>query len=131
MSNTIEMLFGSGLTNGAKVAWVKAGSSPADGGFDTYYDPATIHTDGEIAKMWHLHDFKTAQQVAGSVYWSLKNLVEYDCKDPRRRILYFLWQAQNMGAGETICRREVPAGWVPVVPGTMGAVLRALACERR
>ena len=131
MSNTIEMLFGSGLTHGIKVAWVKAGSSPADGGFDTYYDPATIHIDGEVARMWHLHNFKTAQQVTGKAYLSLKNLVEYDCKDSRRRTLCFSWQALNMGAGETVCRRDVPAGWMPVVPGTMGAVLRALACERR
>lgn len=131
MTNTIEMLFGADLNDGAGVKWVKAGSSPADGGFDTYYDPATIVTDGEFAKMWHLHDFKAAQRVAGKVYWSLKNLVEYDCKDLRRRTLYFSWKARNMGTGETILRRDVPASWVPVAPGSMGAVLRALACEPR
>jgi hypothetical protein len=155
MSNTIEMLFGSGLTEGAKVErvseriseriseqvseqvsewggdWIRAGSSPADGGFDTYYDPATIRNDGNIATMWHLHDFKTAQQVAGKAYRSLRNLVAYDCREPRRRTLRFAWQAQNMGAGETIAHRDAPAGWVPVVPGSMGAVLRALACARR
>jgi hypothetical protein len=131
MRNTIEMLFGAGLSDGGVIEWVKAGSSPADGGFDTYYDPATILKEGDIAKMWHLHNFKTSQTVEGKAYLSLKNLVEYDCKDPRRRTLYFSWKALAMGAGETVCRRDEPTGWMRVAPGSMGAVLRALACSTK
>lgn len=128
MRNTIEMLFGAGFSDGTETAWVKAGSSPAEGGFDTYYDSATIQREGDIAKMWHLHNFKTPQTVDGKSYLSLKNLVEYDCKDPRRRTLFFSWKAQPMGAGETVHRLDEPTGWMRVAPGTMGAVLRALAC---
>jgi hypothetical protein len=80
--------------------------------------------------MWHLHDFKRAQVVAGMAYLSSKNQVEYDCKHQRRRTLYFSWNSENMGAGKAIYRRDEPSEWKPVVPGTIAAILLKLACAQ-
>ncbi|HTE15405.1 MAG TPA: surface-adhesin E family protein [Burkholderiales bacterium] len=132
MRNTIEMLFGSGVTSGTSLEWVKAGSVSADGGYDTYVDLENIRrSEEDTVKMWHLHDFKTAQVVAGMVYLSSKNQVEYDCKNRLRRTLYFSWNAENMGAGASIYRRDTPSEWKPVLPGTIAEILWNIACAER
>jgi hypothetical protein len=132
MRNTIEMLFAPGVSAGTSLAWVKAGSSTANGGYDTYVDLENIRRSDEgTVKMWHLHDFKTAQVVADLAYLSSKNQAEYDCRQARRRTLYFSWNAGNMGAGEAIYRRDEPSEWMPVLPGTIAAILLKLACVAR
>ena len=131
MRNTIEMLFGSGLSNAAGLAWLKVGSSSAVGGYDTYVDPAAIRRDGDSVKMWHMHDFKIAQAAADKIYWSSKNMVEYDCANARRRTLYFSWNAERMGAGEVIHRMDEPSEWRPVVPGSIAEILCRFACRKR
>ncbi len=129
MHNTIEMLFVSGVTSGAGLEWVQACRSQPQDGFQTYFDPATIRGEGEMVRMWHLHDFKTKQMLADKTYLSVKNWVEYDYKNKRRRTLYMSLNSENMGAGEPIYRNGTPSDWRPVAPGSIAEILRKLACE--
>lgn len=131
MHNTIEMLFASGMTSSAGLEWVKACSSLPEDGFHTYLDPVTVRRDGDVVRMWHLHDFKTKQVLADKTYLSVKNWVEYDHKNKRRRTLYISLNSENMGAGEAIYRNDTPSDWRPVTPGSIAELLRKLACESK
>ena len=127
MRNTIEMLFGAGIQAAARSEWVKAGSSAAQGGYDTYIDTATIRGNGDTVKMWHLHDFKMTQESMGKAYLSSKNWVEYDLRNARRRTLYFSWNSGQMGAGDTVFRLDEPSAWRALVPGSVAEMLSKLA----
>jgi hypothetical protein len=127
MRNTIEILFGAGIKAGTAVEWLKVGSSVEGGGYDTYFDPATIRSNGDTIKMWHLHDFKTMQLTEGIAYSSSKNWVEYDSVSGQRRTLYFSWNSAPMGAGEAVYRLDQPSDWRPVVPGSIAEQLLKVA----
>lgn len=123
------MLFGAGVKRGTALEWIKVGSSTAEGGYNTYYDPATVRRTGDKVKMWHLHDFKGTQVSADKTYSSSKNWVEYDCASAQRRTLYFSWNAKNMDAGETVYRMDVPSEWRPVAPRSIAEMLMRVARE--
>lgn len=131
MRNTIEMLFAAGTTNGSGLEWVKACYSLANGGFDVYSDPATIRRDGNVVRMWHLHDFKSAQVLTDTTYHSAINWVEYDCNSQRRRTLYVSLNSKNMGSGDSVYRKDIPSEWRPVATGSIAETLWKLAVGRR
>ncbi|HTD91336.1 MAG TPA: surface-adhesin E family protein [Burkholderiales bacterium] len=128
MRNTIEILFGSGASAGTRLEWVKAGSSQAQGGYDAYVDTATIRREDGKVKMWHLQDFSVPQSADGKTYLSSKNWIEYDCKTPQRRLLYFSWSSEGMGAGDVLYRVDEPSDWKPILPGSMAEILWKIAC---
>lgn len=130
MRNTIEILFGPGIEGTTEQAWVKAGVSPEQGGYDVYVDTATIRRKGDTVKMWHLHDFGQPQESHGKTYLSTKNWVEYDLRDPkttRRRTLYFSWHAGRMGTGNAVLRVDEHSPWREVRPGSVAALLSGIA----
>lgn len=127
MRNTIEILFGPSAEGATEQAWVKAGASSEAGGYDIYIDTAIIRRKGDTVKMWHLHDFHTAQLSLGKTYFSAKNWVEYDLKNARRRTLYFSWHADRMGAGVAVLRVDEHSSWRTVQPGSVSALLSGIA----
>ena len=129
MRNTIEILFDPRPDSAAGLAWAKVAVSAAQGGYDTYVDPESIQGEGDVVRMWHLHDFKTAQSVEGKTYSSSKNHAEYDCSNRRRRILYFSWSTGNMGAGDVVHLVDSPSEWKPILPGSVAELLYQRACS--
>lgn len=127
MRNTIEILFGLGVDQKQRLEWMKASGSSDQGGYDTYVDTATIRANGGTVKMWHLHDFKMPQECLGKTYLSSKSWVEYDLKNAQRRTLYFSWNAQPMGMGETVYRMDEPSEWRAVLPGSIAETLSKIA----
>ena len=113
----------------AGAEWTQVGTSDTS---TVYADPATISKDGNIAKMWHLLDFKTVQsRPYGLPYWSQKTKQEYDCTEARERTLEFHHYSENMGNGDVTHTDSEPGDWKPVLPGTPGAARRELACGKR
>jgi len=113
----------------AGAEWTQVGTSDTS---TVYADPATISKDGNIAKMWHLLDFKTVQsRPYGLPYWSQKTQQEYDCTEARERTLEFHHYSENMGNGDVTHTDSEPGDWKPVLPGTPGAARRELACGKR
>lgn len=127
MRNTIEILFGEGKSKSTRLEWVRVASAAGPEPYDTYADIATIRRNGNGAKMWHLHDFKTEQMTRGKTYRSAKNWVEYDFEHARRRTLYFSWNTGPMGEGETVYRMDEPSEWRPVVPASIAETLSKVA----
>ena len=100
--------------------------------FTSYVDPTTIRRSGDIAQMWDLHNFTSAQTLGpDKSYLSSKMQEEYDCKERRARMLYISWYSQNMGEGEMVGRDSEPNNWRPVSPGCIVEVHWEFACGKR
>jgi hypothetical protein len=100
--------------------WVKVGK-PGTSSFSFlsresayYIDPATIDKDGNMRKVWQIHDMKEkGSQGERSVLES----VEYDCAAKRMRTLKATGKSQRMARGEIIPLRAVFGEWVALRPG--------------
>ncbi len=112
----------------AMAEWVEIGSDETT---TIYADPATIHRQGNRAKMWDLGDFKTAEKSEDKSYLSVRQQQEYDCKGKRLRVLRATCHAKNMGKGETICRNNKPRHWEPVLPVSFDESMWEIACKKR
>lgn len=113
----------------AAAEWAEIGASEIA---TTYADPAAVQKAGDLAKMWDLLDFKAVQsRPYGTPYMSQKTRQEYDCRDPRVRILDVLRYAENMGKGEEVRIDADPEEWKPVPAGSTAATLREVACGKR
>ena len=122
----VSMLL-AGLSNGAVAAWVAIGATEIG---TVYVEPNTILKLGDTAKMWHLVDFNSVQtKASGKRYLSEKWHYEYDCKEARARILSFLSQSANMGAGVMVEGDWHPQKWEPVSPDGVLNHVRKFACS--
>ena len=128
MCKAILMLFLAIVNSSAAAQWVEVGRSETA---TIYADPATIPKADNMAKMWILSDFQAAQaRPYGAPYISQKTQREFDCKEERTRIVYFLRYSENMGAGEVVHSQSDPGAWEPVLPDSTNGVLWKLACGR-
>ena len=101
----------------AGAEWVKVGK-PDNSFFlreSAYYiDPTTIDKDGNLRKVWQIHDMK---EKGSQGERSLLESVEYDCAAKRMRTLKATGKSQRMARGEIIPLRSVFGEWVPLRPG--------------
>jgi hypothetical protein len=101
--------------------------------FRVYVDRQLVQKNGEFVQMWQLMDFTTAQwEDARTVVWSIKNLIEYDCRRPRSRTLVGEAYSEQMGAGRKVASDKLPdPPWEDITPGTTAEKIRQIACEGR
>ncbi len=111
----------------AYAEWVEIGITDEA---TVYADPATIQRKGDVAKMWHLRDFKTNQTVLKKSSLSSRSQDEYDCRAARRRALASTSFSGSMGSGTIRSSYSIKGKWEPVPPGTMTQSLWNVACER-
>ena len=113
----------------ASAEWVRL-STVLNGNITYYADPTTITRSGELAQMWVLQDYLTAQ--SSKHYLSARSQSEYDCKNKNVRPISISLHTGNMGGGEMI--DSVTArddAWIPVPPDTMFETLWELACTKQ
>jgi hypothetical protein len=109
--------------------WAKVGESDTN---TVYADTATIDKAGNIAKMWHLLDFKSVQsRPYGLPYLSQRTQQEYDCAAMRERTIEYVHYSENMGKGDVTHADSGPGDWKAVSPGTASAARLGLACGKR
>ena len=102
--------------------WMKA-TEGADG--TTFYiDRDSIKKEGKLLRVWELQDLKEKGPLDEK---SRRVLVEYDCKDERRRVMSFSFHADQMGAGLTLKSDQTPGKWNLMVPNTTGSVVYQVA----
>ncbi len=102
--------------------WMKA-TEGADG--TTFYiDRDSIKKEGKLLRVWELQDLKEKGPLEEK---SRRVLVEYDCKDERRRVMSFSFHADQMGAGLTLKSDQTPGKWNLMVPNTTGSVVFQVA----
>ena len=102
-----------------------------DAGLTVYVDRDSILRQGNLAKMWQLHDYKTVQTVAGDSLLSIQRQNEYDCTDARTRLLTYTWFSSNMGRGRVVYKAADEQQWEPVVARSINHTLWKVACNKR
>jgi len=113
----------------AYAEWVAIGESGSDG-TTIYVDPDTIRRKGDLVKMWHLFDYKTAETYRGSSFLSIKAQDHYDCAEERIRSLAVVHHSGNMGIGRAVYIRSDEGNWEPVPPQSTGQALWKFACDK-
>ena len=98
-------------------------------GLAVYVDRETIRRQGNLVKMWQLHDYKTVQTVAGDSLLSIQRHNEYNCEDPRTRMLAYTWFSSNMGRGRVVYKTSEEQQWERIIPRSIDQTLWKVACS--
>jgi hypothetical protein len=87
--------------------------------FHAYLDQRSVQRNGDLARVYQLTDFTSAQWVdERTVIGSIKALVEYDCARSRSRTLVFEAYSEQMGEGRLVASEQKPdAEWENIAPG--------------
>jgi hypothetical protein len=96
-----------------------------------YIDRNTIQRSGNLVKMWQLYDYKTVQTVAGDSLLSFKRHNEYNCAEPRSRMLAYTWFSSNMGRGSVVYKTAEEQPWERIKPGSIDQTLWKVACNKQ
>jgi hypothetical protein len=116
------------VSSSALAEWVDAGTNDTQ---RLYYDPATIKKTGDVVKMWHLHDYSEARDLAGKKYMSLRVLSEFDCWKNELRIFNETYHSGNMARGDVLSTVSGPTKWQPVPRGSFNEILKKIACGKK
>jgi hypothetical protein len=119
------------LSSGPAYAeWVKVSDSD-ETGKTVYVDPATIHRNSNLVKMWQFYDYKTVQTVGGNRFLTAKEQWEFDCAEERSRVVARKEFSGNMGSGTMIFTNSEVGKWIPVIPGSIGQTVWEVACGKQ
>ena len=94
-----------------------------------YIDPKSIQQDGDIRRVWWLHDLKTRDQ-DGEM--SRRGLEEINCKAKRHRTIAGTTHSGPMATENTLINIGAPdTKWLDMVPNSLGEYMLSLVCGRR
>ncbi|HWF62464.1 MAG TPA: surface-adhesin E family protein [Nitrospira sp.] len=101
-----------------------------------YYDPTTIHRDGDLVTLWQLTDYKWMQgnapfgmfMMSPHRFFSTKTRKEFDCTHNRVRLLASSEFTQHMGTGTQNAVLVSQGYGQPVEPGSINQALWEVAC---
>jgi hypothetical protein len=96
-----------------------------------YVDRETIRRQGNLVKMWQLYDYKTVQTVAGDSLLSIQRHNEYNCTEPRTRMLAYTWFSSNMGRGRVVYKTTEEQQWERIIPRSIDQALWKVACNKQ
>ncbi|HWA38090.1 MAG TPA: surface-adhesin E family protein [Burkholderiales bacterium] len=117
------LLPGTGLAEWTPVA-------PDNGVYAAYADRATLRRDGPYATMLGLYDFPHGDFTPEGIrMFSTTVEREYDCREPRVRLLRYLDHAEPLGAGKVVTAAEGRRRWEAVVDGSLDLAYWKIACE--
>lgn len=112
----------------ARAEWLPV-SSTRSGAMTVYADPSSIIKRGHLAKMKTLLDFKTVQNGdSDSAFLSSRDRSEFDCRQKRRRTIFFANHTENMGGGSVNFSSSTATPWEPVAPRSVSEAIWKLAC---
>lgn len=118
------------MAGSVRAEWVQLGRTDT---FRIYLDQKLIQKDGDLAQVLQLMDFTVAQWAdERTAVGSIKNLVEYDCGQPRSRTLSGEAFSEQMGAGRLVASEKlVTPEWEEVASGGTAEQIRKLACGKK
>ena len=114
-------------------AWVALDAPYQSPGLQTvYFEPETIHRDGNFVTLWQLTDYQWKQgNIVGSRrIFSTKTQKQFDCPNHRLRLLSYFDYLGHMGtlrAAEGYVDRDV---WIPVRRDSSDQALYDVACDK-
>lgn len=104
--------------------WVKVAESDKS---IRYIDPASIRKDGNLRKVWVIHDPKQRNEDG---VMSRRGLEEYDCKEERRRTLSLSTHSDPMAGGLTLWSNDDPGTWSATQPGSISESVLKIVCAK-
>ena len=118
------------LAGAAQADWMLFGRTS---NFRIYLDEKLMQKSGDSAQVLQLMDFTVAQWAdAQTAVGSIKNLVEYDCIQPRVRTLAGEAYTEQMGAGRLVANEKVAdPQWELIEPGSTPDKVRQIACGKK
>lgn len=104
-----------------------------------YFDPDSIHREGNLAVLWQLTDYKWMQGNAGfgrfglgpHRFLSTQTRKQFDCEDKRVRLLAFTEYSHHMGTGRPADGYVDQSQWLPIEPAGLNEGLWKIACSQR
>lgn len=95
-----------------------------------YIDRTPVQRQGDIATVWQMLDYTSAQWIGASVVMSVRHLVEYDCKAKRARTIGLVAHSEEFARGRQVLAEEKrDAEWVDISVGSTGENLWKIACR--
>jgi hypothetical protein len=118
------------LAGSVQAEWSQLGRTDT---FRLYLDQKLIQKSGDFVQVWQLMDFTVAQWAdARTAVGSIKNLIEYDCAQPRLRTLAAEAYTEQMGAGRLVANERLSDPlWENVAPGSTAEQIRKIACGKK
>jgi len=123
----LAMAFLASSSAGAFAEWRRTGESTAA---VSYADPNTIVRTGSMSRMWTMSDYHELQTWSGYTFLSSKAEAEYDCAQPRWRIIVEYGYTGHKATGTTTYTVQGPRPWQSVSAGSIAEIRRNLACGR-
>ena len=108
-------------------AWAEWVFHSETSGANHYYDPATIRKDGNMRRVWELHDF-TQRRKGGEMSFRLRS--EYDCKQERYRYLAISGHSKPKAGGTVLQSGGEDNDWVAIAPRTIAETLLNRVCAK-
>ena len=112
------------LASSAWAEWVLYGETNTA---TLYFDPATIRKDGNMRRVWQLHDLKTLNEEG---VMSRRFRSEYDCKNESWRIISRSNHSERMATGETLYSNSSAGDWSDIPPNTISATILNIICTK-
>ena len=130
MRKTLLVLATFLLSGSVQAEWVLLGRNED---FRIYLDQELIRKNGDLAQIWQLMDFASAQWAdPQTAVGSIKNLVEYDCSQPRLRTLSGTAYSERMAAGKAVANEQFAnPQWENIAPGSSADKVQQLACGKK
>jgi hypothetical protein len=103
----------------------------ADGSWATFSTDHQLKRSGRLVTAWLRQEFPEPERsVAGEVYLSAVQKVQYDCGKARARVLLIIYYAENNLAGAQQSQEADPkqVDWDPIVPGTQSEYIFHWIC---
>ncbi len=118
------------LSGGVQAEWALLGRNED---LRIYLDQELIRKNGDLAQVWQLMDFSSSQWPdPQTAVGSIKNLVEYDCTQPRLRTLSGTAYSERMAAGKAVANEQFPdPQWESIPPGGTASVVHKIACGKK
>ncbi len=111
------------------IKWSKVGDNKA---FTVYAGLPTIFRSGDVVTMWHMYDYKDAQNHDDFPFLSKQGRNEYDCKQTQTREIAYTLYAGKIGTGNVVfLSYGMDHIWEPVKRQSIEDTLLNTACNYR
>lgn len=111
----------------ARAEWMEI--APDNGIYAAYADRTTIRRDGPYARMRGMYDFPRGDFTPeGARMHSTVVEREYDCREPRVRLVSYADYAERLGRGVVVATGGSPMRWEPAVEGSVDLAYWKIAC---
>ena len=110
----------------ASAEWVSTDKNDSS---ERFIDLDNIVKSNQFRRVWTLTDYFEMDKKYG--FHSIRSYLEYDCEEPRFRILQEEWWSKHQATGTAINNPfTYPRPWIFLAPDTSGNYHRKLTCSK-